>query len=221
MKKIVMAGLAVLVVTTAVQAQEVQWSGLHAGVALGDTQHVFTWTDTAYSFFGASLTYSQRKATPSIQVGWDWQRNGLVFGADVDHTFASMERQVAYETKIGDPVAVSKTDRLNHYTFVRGRFGPTFGKGLVFATAGIARVSAEHTWIQPQQANYSWPTFSNDNTGFVAGVGVEYSVQKHLSIRAEYLRVNIPEVTSVNSGRFPMEVSDDISTFRAGVSFHF
>jgi len=221
MKKILIAIVAALVATTALEAQEVQWSGLHAGAALGNVNYTFTWTDTAYSFYGASLTYSKQKATPSIEAGWDWQANGLVFGGEVNYTFASIKREVAYQTKVGDPVDVLKTDRLNHFTLFKGRFGPAFGKGLVYATAGIARISAEHTWITPEQPNYTWPTFSNDNTGFVAGVGVEQRLHKRLSIRAEFLKVNMPEVTSVNSGRFPMEVSDDITTFRAGASFHF
>ena len=77
------------------------------------------------------------------------------------------------------------------------------------ATAGVARVSAEHTWIQPQQANYSWPTFSNDNTGFVYGLGVEGKLTRTMSARLEYLAY---ETDNAHSH------SDTVGVIRAGLN---
>lgn len=205
----------------AAQAQEAKWAGFHAGLSLGQTTYTATWTDTAYDWYGGSLSHPKRKMTPSIQVGFDWQTGATVFGVELDHTFASMKREVVYSTRVGDPVDVLKTDELKSMTLLKGRMGLSYGNGLGYVVGGLGKVKANHTWIETGDPNDSWPTFSNDHTAFVWGFGMEHRVSTLLSIRAEYLKVNVPETSSVNVNRYPMEVGEDVSTFRVGASFHF
>ena len=221
MKKTLIALVALGLVGTAAQAQTPTWSGFKAGLSLGSLNYTNTWTDTAYDWYGGSLSYPKRKIAPSIHVGWDTQMGSVVYGAELDYTFASAKRTEIYDTPIGNSVRVTKSDELKSVTTLRGRMGMTVGNALVYATAGIAKVKTDHTWTETGDPNDSWPTFHNDHTGFVYGFGVEHRVSDLLSLRAEYQHVNVPETSSTNNKGYTMEVGEDVSTFAFGASFHF
>lgn len=226
MRKTLVTLLAAGVFSTAVQAQAPSWSGFKAGVSLGAANYTSTWTDTAYDWFGGSLSYSQRKLVPSIHVGWDTQMDSVVYGAELEHTFASAKRDVIYDTSIGNSAnpRVLLHNELKSVTTLRGRMGLTAGNGLVYATAGFAKASADHSWTNATNVTDNRTT-NNDHTGFVYGFGVEHRVNQMISLRAEYQHVNIPEATAYNdpsNGYYSvMEVGDSLSTFNFGASFHF
>ncbi len=221
MKKPLITLLAVGLVSAAAQAQAPTWSGFKAGLTLGATNYTNTWTDTDYDWFGGSLSYSKRKLTPAIHVGWDTQVGSTVYGVELDQSFNSAKREVIYDTPIGNTLRVRKTDELKSVTTLRGRMGLAMGNALIYTTAGFAKVKADHTWTETGDPNDSWPTFHNDHTGFVYGFGVEHRVNQMFSLRAEYQHVNIPETKSTNNKGFTMEVGEDVSTFAFGASFHF
>jgi outer membrane immunogenic protein len=159
--------------------------------------------------------------TPSIQIGFDWQAGATVYGVELDHTFASIKKETIYDTPVGDPVSVYRTDELKSMTLLKGRMGLAFGNGLFFATAGVGKTKVDHTWIEVGDPNDSWPTFSNDHTAFVYGFGMEHRITPLLGVKAEFLKVSTPTTSSVNVDRYPMEVNEDVTTFRVGVNFHF
>lgn len=221
MKKSLIALLAAGLVGSAAQAQSPAWSGFKAGLTLGATNYTNTWTDTDYDWFGGSLSYSNRKLTPAIHVGWDTQAGSTVFGVELDHSFNSAKRDVIYDTPIGNTLRVRKSDELKAVTTLRGRMGLAVGNALIYTTAGFAKVTADHTWTETNDPNDSWPTFHNDHTGFVYGFGVEHRLNQMFSLRAEYQHVNIPETKSTNINGYTMEVGEEVSTFAFGASFHF
>ena len=225
MKKSLITLLAVGMVSSAAQAQAPTWSGFKAGLTLGAANYTSTWTDSSYDWFGGSLSYSQRKLVPAIHVGWDTQVGSVVYGAELDHTFVSSKRDVIYNTAVNNPNPHDLYhNELKSVTTLRGRMGVTMGDGLIYATAGLAKASANHSFT-----NYSNPTdsrsTSNDHTGFVYGFGVEHRVNQLLSLRAEYQHINFPEASAYNSptsGYYSvMEVGDNLTTFNFGASFHF
>jgi outer membrane immunogenic protein len=227
MRKMLVTLLAAGVFSAAAQAQAPSWSGFNAGLSLGAANYTATWTDTSYDWFGGSLSYSQRKLVPAIHVGWDTQIDSVVYGAELEHTFVSAKRDVIYSTSIPNTTTNPRDvihNELKSVTTLRGRMGLTVGNGLVYATAGFAKASADHTWTNLQTASDSRST-SNDHTGFVYGFGVEHRLNQMLSLRAEYQHVNIPEANAYNSpsnGYYSvMEVGDSLSTFNFGASFHF
>lgn len=203
------------------QAQAPTWSGFKAGLTLGATNYTSTWTDTNYDWYGGSLSYSKRKITPSIHLGWDFQSASLVYGVELDHSFNSAKKDVIYDTSAGSSPRVYKNDELKSVTTLRGRLGLATGNALFYATAGLAKVQADHTWTEVGDPTDSWPTFSNSHTGFVYGFGVEHRLNQLMSLRAEYQHVNVPETKSTNINGYTMEVGENVSTFAFGASFHF
>ena len=219
--KPLIALLAVGMFGTAAQAQAPTWSGFKAGIALGAANYTNTWTDTDFDWYGGSLSYSKRKLTPAIHVGWDTQSGSVVYGVELDHSFNSAKRDVIYDTPIGNTIRVRKNDELKSVTTLRGRMGLAVGNALVYTTAGFAKVKADHTWTETGDPTDSWPTFHNDHTGFVYGFGIEHRLNQMFSLRAEYQHVNIPETKSTNVKGYTMEVGEEVSTFAFGASFHF
>ena len=223
MKNSLITLLAVAMVGTAAQAQTPTWSGFKAGITLGATNYTSTWTDTDYDYYGGSQSYSKRKLAPAIHVGWDTQVGSVVYGVELDHTFNSSKRDIVYDS---NPVYYStphiiRTDNLKSTTTLRGRMGVAVDSTLVYAPAGLAKAQVDHTWTQFNNMPYSFPTVSNDHTGFVYGFGVEHRLNQMFSLRAEYQHVNIPETTSTNSKGYRMEIGEELSTFAFGASFHF
>lgn len=224
MRKMLVTLLAAGVFSAAAQAQAPSWTGFKAGVTLGAANYTATWTDTSYDWFGGSLSYSQRKVMPAIHVGWDTQMGSMVYGAELDHTFASAKRDVAYDTAVNQTNPyIMLHNELKSVTTLRGRMGVAVGEGLIYATAGLAKASAKHDWVRVNYAPDQFHT-NNDHTGFVYGFGVEHRLNQLVSIRAEYQNVNFPEAKAYNSPTAyysVMEVGDSLSTFNFGASFHF
>lgn len=224
MKKPLITLLAAGMFSVAAQAQAPSWSGFKAGLTLGAANYTATWTDTSYDEFGGSLSYSKRKVMPAIHVGWDTQMGSMVYGAELDHTFASAKRDVAYSTPVNQSNPyIALHNELKSVTTLRGRMGVTVGEGLIYATVGFAKASAEHDYVRLNSAADQFHTH-NDHTGFVYGFGVEHRVSQLLSLRAEYQNLNFPEAKAYSSptGYYAvMEVGDNLSTFNFGASFHF
>ncbi|HXC17582.1 MAG TPA: outer membrane beta-barrel protein [Holophagaceae bacterium] len=226
MKKITLSLLAVGLIGTAAHAQApATWSGFKAGLSLGAANYTSTWTDTGFDWFGGSLSYSNRKLVPSVHVGWDIQTGSVVYGAELDHAFVSSKRDVRYDGGLNPAnPSIRIHNELKSVTTLRGRMGVTVGDGLVYATAGLAKASANHTWTGTNNSPDNFST-NNDHTGFVYGFGVEHRVNQLLSLRAEYQHTNFPEASAYNSptATYPtvMEVGDNLSTFNFGASFHF
>jgi opacity protein-like surface antigen len=220
MKKQITAVLTFGLVAMAGQAQT-KWTGFKAGATLGSTRYEAVWTDTSYDWFGGNLSHPKRVFTPGIHGGYDFQMGSVVYGAEVDFTHVGAKQEVAYSTQIGDPADVVKTDELKYVATLRGRMGLIVGDGLVYATAGLAKVKAEHTWVEDGDVDDSWPRFSNGHMGFVWGFGLEHRLNKMISVRAEYQHVDVPAAKLDNLNGYYMEVSELVSSFRVGASFHF
>ncbi len=221
MKNTLIALLAACAFSASAQAQAPTWSGFKAGITLGETNYTNTWTDTSYYWYGGSLSYSDRKVAPAVHVGWDTQTGSIVYGVELDHAFNASKTDRVYSTSPGSSPEFLKADELKSTTTLRGRMGVAVDSTLVYATAGFAKVQADHSLIRTTDPTYSFSTFSNTHTGFVYGFGVENRLNQLLSLRAEYQHVNIPEAKALNPRNQVIEVGDEVSTFAFGVSFHF
>jgi opacity protein-like surface antigen len=221
MKKTLIALLAAGAFAASAQAQAPTWSGFKAGITLGASDYTNTWTDTSYFWYGGSLSYSKRQLAPAIHVGWDNQADSIVYGIELDHSFNSAKTDRVYSTSPGNPPEFLKADELKSVTTLRGRMGVALDSTLVYATAGVAKVKADHSLIRTSTPADDFNSFSNDHTGFAYGFGIEHRLNQMFSLRAEYQHVNIPEASAYNANNYKIEVGDEVSTFNFGASFHF
>lgn len=207
---------------TAAQAQTLTWTGFKAGLSLGQVEHTATWRDTSYDWFGGSMQFSKRVLAPALHVGYDRQVDTLVYGVELDHTFASAKATTVYNTGVNVTTPdILVTNELKSVTTLRGRVGVATGHSLVYLTAGFAKATADHTWIEVGDPNDSWPTFSNTRISLVTGLGLEHKINRKFSLRAEMLRMSQPEERSVNVNTYAMDVNNTVNTFRVGFTYNF
>lgn len=157
-----------------------------------------------------------------VQVGANWQFDRIVVGLDGDFSVAGVNDT---QTSVSETPANISTIDIEYTSTIRGRAGYAFGDVLLYATAGVAFVSADYTVVDPGTANPSG-TASLFDVGWTAGGGAAWAVTDDVVVRAEGLFLGLDErestadiVSDSNDGDF---VSlDNLYLFRLGLSYRF
>nr|WP_241769139.1 porin family protein [Sphingomonas melonis] len=119
-------------------------------------------------------------ATYGGQIGYDWQRNGLVVGVEGELTGSSNRQcSVRYSTSGGNSSLCVTTGR---DAYVGGRLGTPIGDAtLLYAKGGYTNV--EQTFAARQAT-------SGTVDGFRLGAGIEHHVSDSTTLKAEYRYAN-------------------------------
>ncbi|RTL20466.1 MAG: porin family protein [Sphingomonadaceae bacterium] len=114
------------------------------------------------------------------QIGYDWQRDGLVVGVEGELTGSSNRQcNVSYSTSGGNSSLCVKAGR---DAYVGGRVGTPIGAAtLLYGKVGYTNV--EQTFAARQ-------TTSGTVDGFRLGAGVEHHVSDRTTLKAEYRYAN-------------------------------
>ncbi|MDX6807012.1 outer membrane protein [Terrihabitans rhizophilus] len=160
----------------AVQQAATDWSGAYAGVNAGYTLGEFgTFTPAA----GASTSYDGDGAIGGFQIGYNKQLGRVVIGVEGDIQASGVDGS----TSLAD--APTQSD-LNWFSTLRGRIGYAFDKTLVYGTAGAAVGGIESgTPGGGSEDQTAW--------GLAAGAGIERELTKNLTLKAEYLYLDLEE----------------------------
>lgn len=154
------------------------WAGAYVGVNAGyaagefDTSGAATIDDPAFSGNGA---------LGGFQIGYNKQLGTIVIGVEGDFQATNIEDS----TSGGGATA---TTSLDWFSTARGRVGYAFDQTLVYGTGGFA--------VGGVETSVSGAGGSSDEkvlTGFAAGAGVEQSFTDNLSVKAEYLYVDMQD----------------------------
>jgi outer membrane immunogenic protein len=124
------------------------WSGFYVGVnagVVGEDNEDVDFTDDAVFIGGGHL-------------GYNWQRNNLVFGIEGD-------------------VGVADTDDFDYLASIRGRIGVSAGSTLLYATGGAAFIGFGEDLAGDDEAV----------TGYVAGLGLDHKLRENVSVGVEAL----------------------------------
>lgn len=179
------------------------WSGAYASVGLSYTHSSFS-TNTAYNPARAT------KPGISLILGHSFQQDDLVYGAEIVGNFSNIKGN---STGCGIGAATCSSI-VQNYLVLRGRLGVAVDDFLVFGTLGVIsdRMS--------QLVNGSG--ISQRHYGISAGVGAEYALDEHWSVRGdlEYHHMGkktyaLPAPAGVTSVR-PSHVA-----LRLGMSYRF
>lgn len=177
---------------------DIDWSGIYFGAHAGFAGAQFNNevptfpgpTDEAASFIGGA------------QLGYNWQSDSIVFGAEFDASPIDLE---------GDSAAGRFQE--DFITTARLRAGAAFGQYLVYLTAGIAGTG--------KQANLTGLSSDSEFVlGVAGGAGIEAMLGDWWSARLEYLYVNVPDDTLTSGGTSIVGGSDN-HIVRAGLNLHF
>ena len=139
--------------------------------------------------------------------GYDWQRGAFVFGlaGDLSGTGLRSETTGAFTNPFNTNYVYPSADaiaRIDWYGTARARAGWSAGSLLFYGTGGLAYGNVSLT------NNYNLGTFGQTQSigplngqtagvkvGWVAGAGVEYLINRHLSVNLEYQYVDLGSVS--------------------------
>ena len=231
------------------------WSGLYIGGNVGGAwDHGSSATDfLSPGAAPAIATNPQNNSLTSsaliggVHGGYNWQANRWVLGIEADWDWTNTNNSVCRQT---DGFSVACTDNgrgfltLNENTewlaSVRGRVGYAWNRVMVYGTGGAAwgKIDASinaNCLVAGCGASIlklnSTVNFSNTETGWVAGAGIEAMLSANWIVRAEYLHYDLGSVNY--TATFPAvsgvvlaqtatwSRSFQYDTVRAGLSYKF
>lgn len=166
------------------------WSGFYAGVNAG-----YGWTE-AYGPAGVGFT-SVNGLFGGAQIGFNVQHDAVVFGVEADIQASGLSQTVT-----------GTTVSLDYLGTVRARVGVDVGNGILpYLTAGLAYGQARVD-VPPVETQF--------HSGWAVGGGVEFKLQEAVSLKTEYLYVDLGE-RAYAGGNAGLRGH----TFRVGANFHF
>jgi outer membrane immunogenic protein len=168
------------------------------------------------------------------QLGYNWQRDRVVFGIETDIQGAGVSGSAASSypgNTVLDPFTFSAKYNLDYFGTVRGRLGYAFDRTLIYATGGFAYGGVSYNAAAIFTPASEGPAYnlatSSVDTGFVVGAGFEQMLSPNWSVKAEYQYVNLGS-NSVSAVYFccsnynnTVKFDNDFHTIRIGVNYRF
>jgi outer membrane immunogenic protein len=169
------------------------------------------------------------------QIGYNWQAGTWLYGleADIQWSNADANTTIGPITRPGFvPITTAYSRSLDWLGTFRGRVGylvmPQF---LFYATGGLAygRTKLGNAFICPAcaPATTTFSDTSDTRAGWTVGGGVEWMFIPRWSLKAEYLYVDLGDISTTIGAFGPppslltSTVHDRLNIVRAGVNYHF
>ena len=187
------------------------WTGFYLGPnvgwGFGSASGV---TDTAGSTFA---TTNQNSFFGGGQVGVNWQFwGGVVIGAEADFEWLPNASNTLTATAPGGATASVNINN-RWLTLADARLGYAWDRLLVYGKGGGAFIGTSNSGLTVGTTSYGLSGTSSSNTGWNAGVGLEYAFWGTWSARVEYdyIRMNTVSYTAAATAPAPF-ASDTISS---------
>jgi outer membrane immunogenic protein len=173
------------------------------------------------------------------QAGYNWQRNCVVFGVQVDASYNDAKANSFHQSfPTGAFSTANLSSEMRWFGTARARTGVVVSDLFLYATGGLAFAQFDRNHFYRQGfAPFATAGFSSDNTriGFVVGAGAEWALGSNWSINTELLYMgfekdkttfNCPTVAfcggAGNVGLpFRFEYNDSAWLGRVGLNYRF
>jgi len=235
--------------------------GVNGGYVGADRTASFTPNDanvnavTCGGFFGGTCAgpadVSSNGGLAGVQVGFNWEVGSWLLGFETDINWANLHGTGTSAFSLGAASAdLAATEDLNWFGTARARAGVKLGENvLVYGTAGLAYGGVHDSVALDSQAGASATgagfgfsciagpacfagSSSQTATGWTAGVGVEYSFWGNISVKAEYLYMDLGSGAAVRAaalngaGAVPSSFTaalneNEFNVFRLGLNYRF
>jgi outer membrane immunogenic protein len=216
------------------------WTGLYAGANVG-----WNWSQGDATLHGGSSVLglgtsvkSDNKdgVTGGGQVGYNWQYDQFVFGAEGDFNYIDTKHSRTFSTAgvsgLGAALANGSTisSKMNWLGTARARLGVAYDRFLIYGTGGFAYADVEDratvtTTIPVVMAFQSNGGKSDTRFGWTIGGGVEYAFMNNWSTKVEYLYYKLENKTYAVSGAYgslgTLKSKPEGSILRAGLNYRF
>lgn len=225
----------------AVLVETYNWTGFYIGVnggyGGGDFEHPFDVNlvdgDDSIPIANGSLDVTAGGFVGGAQVGYNWQMNQWVFGAEADIQGSNMKGEISLDANIGggggtDIDAEAGTE-LDWFGTVRARVGfVPVERLLVYGTGGFAYGRTE-SYVNASIGGGTVidESVKHDRTGWTIGGGAEYAFTDHLSLKTEYLYTDLGTEKLFDFSALDDDLSGSLDsdvkfhTVRAGLNWKF
>jgi outer membrane immunogenic protein len=213
------------------QERPALWDGLYFGAfaakvdakRTGNLIYTDENTGVEYDHMGSKQSLDYDGYQGGIEVGYNWQINSLVMGVAGDVSFGDMSTHREF---LNGAYKWDIESQLNAIATLRGKLGVSLGPVLVYGTGGIALAGfhSDKEVTSNDNADKKWVTTALDSAndsyvGFIYGAGAEWMIWQGLSVKAEWLRVELGKEEGVFEGtaypNTPNEFAYDDDRFRA------
>jgi outer membrane immunogenic protein len=211
------------------------WSGCYMGVNAGYGWGRNHFTDVTQTSGGTVFSYTDfdldsKGAFGGGQFGCNWQASAVVFGVETDIQWANVKGNVLFPNAIFDVPSVflntEVTSELRYFGTVRGRIGYSFAPwALLYATGGFAYGEVQSSLSFPSVTGIPTPFIDyarRTHYGYAVGGGWEALLTPRLSVKAEYLYVDLGAGTHqfvIAGDTYSWSERMKIHTFKLGLNF--
>jgi outer membrane immunogenic protein len=168
-------------------ARGLDWSGFHWGI--------FSGYAVGGHWKGDAPDYPHQPVNGWFgggTMGYDHQlASGWVIGVETDFALADIKLTDNY-------FDAAVTSRINYLGTVRPRVGHAWGGTLIYLTGGLAYGQMEFTvnhWGVPPGSLVFQASQAQWHLGYAVGTGVELKLFNNVSLKAEYLWIDLPTQT--------------------------
>lgn len=192
MRKIALAAtVAAIALTGSAQA-----GGFYVGVSVGhDFANVEGVNTNGGGLFPGVYDYDPAGASLGVLAGFNLHHDNLVFGIEGDINWSDISDETEFTSTF--PRDYIHTTDVNWQGAIRARLGITHGNNIVYVAGGYAMADVEH---EINQVGFPvFHSYSDTQTGWTLGAGVDHSFDESLSGRIEYRYTDLGEATD-NTG---------------------
>ncbi len=182
------------------------------------------------------------------QAGYNWQSGAFVLGAETDFDGTSLGKTFNYSSApfagvglptglLGDSLYVHAKANLDWLGTARVRIGfvaTPDNRLMIYGTGGFAYAggSSNFNVYDANQGLFWGGSPSSTRTGWTIGGGAEYAITNNITIKGEYLYVDLGSNTINTTGNLAAatllpgtyataKINYDASIFRAGINYKF
>ncbi|MCP4933897.1 MAG: porin family protein [bacterium] len=203
------------------------WNSFYVGFSggvLGSDTKIVDVDDSLFDDQGRLADLSGIAGIYGVQAGLMRQFGSAVIGLEADISRSNYDESLAFDS-LANPDHFASA-QLNWLSTLRAKAGLAYGNSLIYVTGGLA--FADVDFCASDDGNgclgttHSEVSGSEVFTGFTVGSGVEFKLTDALSVKTEYLYVDLDRETFLNSVT-PERISVDMNmhVFRAGLNYSF
>jgi outer membrane immunogenic protein len=210
------------------------WTGFYLGVNVGYGGDRFVYPFNGFVAPGIAVAGSTSFTSGGVlgggQVGYNWEfPNNVILGFETDFDGAAIRGKATADAgaaALGLPIgAASAGSRINYIGTVRARAGYAFDRFLVYGTGGFAYGQVNFTANAVAAAGgvgaVASTSQNSGRTGWTAGGGFEYAITNNLTVKTEYLYVNLGTNTLLNAVGGNIRQKTTANIVRAGLNYKF
>ncbi|MCS6762343.1 MAG: porin family protein [Candidatus Devosia symbiotica] len=185
------------------------WEGFYAGINAG-----YGWGSLVCQPVGGGAKSENNSGGWQLgaEAGYNMDMGSFVLGAEGDIQFAS----IGYEQNLG--ITGKLKSGMDVYGTIRGRTGMTFGAVMPYLTGGFAAGRGSVSLTDPANVVTSQ---SATHLGWTLGVGMEAQATNQITIKAEYLYVDLGTQTYNGLPIGNHDITERFGVVRAGINYTF